>query len=298
MRILSLLILIFSLPAALASVPAAEPDDAQTYIEWAREFWQSLTPRHGEFTLSGGEATITVPDGFYYLDAKDSQRVLEEAWSNPPTPSIQGMIFPQGQTPFHETAWAVTIEYEADGYVADDDAESIDYGQMLLDLKAATEEGNAARREAGFEAVHLVGWAAPPHYNKETHKLYWARELAFDGIDANTLNYNIRVLGRKGVLVMNFVAGMNQLPEIEQNVEAVLDMAEFNLGYRYSEFDPDLDEVAAYGIGALIAGKVAAKAGLFAAALVLLKKFLIPIVLGAGYLLMRLLRRKKQAEPG
>jgi uncharacterized membrane-anchored protein len=38
--------------------------------------------------------------------------------------------------------------------------------------------------------------------------------------------------------------------------------------------------VAAYGIGALVAGKLAAKAGLFAAALVLLKKFGIFLVIG------------------
>ena len=41
----------------------------------------------------------------------------------------------------------------------------------------------------------------------------------------------------------------------------------------YSEFNPDIDTVAAYGIGGLIAGKVLAKAGVLAAGLVLLKKF-------------------------
>ena len=39
---------------------------------------------------------------------------------------------------------------------------------------------------------------------------------------------------------------------------------EFDDGNRYSDFNPDIDTVAAYGIGGLIAGKLAAKAGIFA----------------------------------
>ena len=41
-----------------------------------------------------------------------------------------------------------------------------------------------------------------------------------------------------------------------------------------------MDKVAAYGIGGLVAGKVMAKAGLFAAALIFLKKFGVLIVRG------------------
>ena len=57
----------------------------------------------------------------------------------------------------------------------------------------------------------------------------------------------IRILGRKGVLVLNFIAGMPELEEIKQNRDAVLEIASFNPGYRYEEFD----KVAAYGLAAL-----------------------------------------------
>jgi uncharacterized membrane-anchored protein len=36
--------------------------------------------------------------------------------------------------------------------------------------------------------------------------MYWAKEINFGGDSENTLNYNIRVLGRKGVLLLNFIA--------------------------------------------------------------------------------------------
>ncbi len=61
-------------------------------------------------------------------------------------------------------------------------------------------------------------------------------------------------------------------------------MAEFNDGNRYLDFDPDIDEVAAYGLGALVAGKLAAKAGFFTAGLLLLKKFGIFLLIGLAAL--------------
>ena len=103
------------------------------------------------------------------------------------------------------------------------------------------------------------------------------------------------MLGRKGVLVLNFIANMDQLPTIEQNLPAVLAMTEFNPGNRYADFNPELDKVAAYGLGALIAGKVAAKAGLFAMLLVLLKKFFfVPLAIGA-WIINRIRGKKKEA---
>ena len=76
-------------------------------------------------------------------------------------------------------------------------------------------------------------------------------------------------------------------------------MTNFNPGYRYSDFDPSVDEVAAYGIAALVAGKVASKAGLFAklgVLLLALKKFWIFIVIAAGALVSRLFKRAKSKE--
>ena len=58
----------------------------------------------------------------------------------------------------------------------------------------------------------------------------------------------------------------------------LLDVAEFNEGYRYAEFNSKTDRMAEYGLGALIAGGVAAKLGLFAklfALLLAVKKFII-----------------------
>ena len=87
---------------------------------------------------------------------------------------------------------------------------------MLKDMKEGTEDNNEARKEAGYEAVHLIGWAEQPRYDASTKKLYWAKELNFEGSTSHTLNYDVRVLGREGVLSMNAVATMDQLGQIRR----------------------------------------------------------------------------------
>lgn len=300
-----------AIPAAFAAKPAAPVEENAAQAEQAtdedvsadeeqgiseEEFLNSLNFKQGKVVIGDNLATLDVPEQFVYLDGKDAERVLVEAWGNPPDAEEPlGMILPKGISPLADESLAVTIEYEESGYVSDEDASDIDYNEMLQGMKDDTKEDNKWRAENGYEPVQLIGWASQPRYDANGRKLHWAKELKFGDSETHTLNYNIRVLGRKGVLVLNFIANMDQLPTIEQNLPAVLAMTEFNPGNRYADFNPDLDKVAAYGLGALIAGKVAAKTGLLAILLVLLKKFFwVPIAIG-GWVIARVRGKKKEA---
>ncbi|QSX30060.1 DUF2167 domain-containing protein [Shewanella cyperi] len=278
--LLATLLLSISTQSALAEDTPA--DQQAAYQAWAEEFVASLSPEKGTIVLPGGKATLEVPENFYYLNPEDSRRVLEEAWGNPAQDLHLGMLFPAEYSPVDAAAWGVTLDYEEEGYVSDKDAADIDYADLLKTMQSDVAESSQARVEMGYEPIRLVGWATQPYYDATQHKLYWAKELQFGDSTEHTLNFNVRVLGRQGVLLMNFVAGMSQLEEIQAAREEVLAMASFNEGHKYSEFNPDIDKVAAYGIGGLIAGKVLAKAGMLTAALLLLKKFwfllLMPLV--------------------
>lgn len=149
-------------------------------------------------------------------------------------------------------------------------------------MRSDIRSSNSDRVNAGYDVVELLGWAEPPHYDSASKKLYWAKELGFGDSDETTLNYEIRALGRRGVINVTFIAATRQLDEINASRESVLSMAEFNDGHRYTDFNPGIDKVAAYGIGALVAGKVAAKVGLLGAGLLLLKKFGFFLLLGLG----------------
>jgi uncharacterized membrane-anchored protein len=228
------------------------------------EFDAKINYRSGDIKIGDGLAVLHLGTDYRFLDPADAQTVIEKAWNNPPGERPLGMIVPAKLSPAHPDGWGVILSYTEDGHVDDADAESIDYDELLTSMKAGTEEENETRKQLGFPAIHLVGWAEPPHYDKARHSLYWARELSGDDQGEHSLNYAVRVLGRKGVLELNAVSGMSQLPDIKPEMEKVYALVEFEQGNRYTDFDPDIDSLAVYGIGGLIAGKAAAKVGLFA----------------------------------
>ena len=169
---------------------------------------------------------------------------------------------------------------------------------MLADMRSTIADENAARERAGYEPIQLLGWAARPRYDKAAKKLYWAKTLQFGDAREHTLNYSIRILGRKGVLVMNAVAGIGQLSRVEQDMQQVLAFTNFLPGQRYADYDGATDKLAAYGLGALVAGGVAAKTGLLAKLLALLvafKKVIALAAIGALGLAGRFLGNRRRA---
>lgn len=246
----------------------------------ARTFVESFDYRQGPMPVGMTGVRLNIPPNFYFLGESDAHRVLTEAWGNPPgaAEGVLGMILPADKTPIDDT-WGVIIRYDQDGYVSDEDAAHIDYTGLLAEMQDATNAETEERKKSGFPAIELVGWAAPPFYDKDTHKLHWAKELKFGDEPAHTLNYDIRVLGRRGVLKLNFVAGMSELEQIRTLIPTVMAIPQFEDGSKYSDFIPGTDAVAAYGIGGLVAGKAAAKLGLFAIAAAFLKKGWILILL-------------------
>jgi uncharacterized membrane-anchored protein len=262
----------------------------------AQQFAESLSYQDGSIALGASGVQLNVPGGFYFLSAQDARRVIIDAWGNPPATAdnVLGMILPAAKTPLDET-WGAIITFDEDGYVSDEDAAKIDYTNLLKEMQESTARGSEERVKQGFASIRLVGWASPPFYDKGTHKLHWAKELEFGGQPLRTLNYDVRALGRKGVLNINFVAGMDQLAEIKAVIPAVMAMPEFEAGSRYTDYVPGADKVAAYGIGGLIAGKILSKAGFLALALAFLKKgwILVFIVLaGLWRVVARLFRGK------
>ncbi|MEM9546520.1 MAG: DUF2167 domain-containing protein [Bacteroidota bacterium] len=226
--------------------------------------------------LKNGVAHIKIPSGFKFLNGKDSDMILTDIWGNPPSEEADksmGMIIPEDKTPFTETSYVINITYSTEGYIDDSDAKDIDYDDLLESMQADTEASNEYRIQAGYPTVDLIGWASTPFYNSESKKLHWAKELKFQDTDPNTLNYSIRILGRKGYLELNAIGSIDLLDKVTNTINPVIESVNFNKGYRYADFNPEYDKIAAYGIGGLIAGKVLAKAGILAKIGIFLAKF-------------------------
>lgn len=256
----------------------APPDKAEI-IAKIQQLADSLKYQDGEVTLRGGLAKLTLPPDFRYLGPDDSATVLERIWGNPHAGKKSlGMLVPAKVSVASPGGWAVVISYEEDGCVKDDDAGKINYDDLLQQMRKGVAAENEERVKEGFPRVELIGWAAPPRYDSAEKKMYWAKEIGFGDSEEHTLNYNIRVLGRRGVLVLNAVSAMSQLHDIEALSPTLLAAVNFQDGNRYADFKPGTDKVATYGLAALVAGGVLAKAGGFKviiAAILAAKKFVI-----------------------
>lgn len=264
--------------SSVATVAGAADQPAAQQIT-AEQFLAKLNFQKGKITLPGGIATLDLPPNFRYLSPTDAEHVLVDAWGNPPDANTLGMIVPAALSPLERDGWGVVVSYEKDGHIKDDDADTIKYDALLKEMQQSVLEHNPERKQHGYPAMQLIGWAEPPSYAKATHKLYWAKELGVDG-EGHSLNYNVRVLGREGVLNLNAVAGMDQLVAIKSEMKQVTGFAEFTEGNRYADFNGTTDKLAEYGIAALVAGGVASKLGLFGKLLAMLLVFKKLILLG------------------
>ncbi len=140
--------------------------------------------------------------------------------------------------------------------------------------------------------MNIVGWDQPPRYNEETHNLEWAIRGESEG--EKVINYNTRLLGRKGVMEVNLVVDPDKLAATLPAYQEILTAYSFKNGERYAEYRAG-DKLAKYGLTALIAGgaaTVAVKTGLFATLALFLKKawkLVVIAVVGVAAFLKRVL---------
>lgn len=274
------------LAASASAAVAAEPpptDQQKAAIEKINRIEHGLHPRSGDIALPGAAATLHLGQNYYFLDSKDARTILVDAWGNSPDAAsdILGMVFPAGGT-FYNRSWAAVVSFEPSGYIPDNDANTADYSQIITDAQSGEDKNNDARKKAGLPPVHLVGWAQPPSYDAKSHTLIWARDIRFGAETDDTLNYDVRALGRRGVLSMNIVANVSQIAQIRQAATALQAAGTFDRGARYQDYQVATDKKAEYGLAGLVAAGLgiaaAQKLGLFALALLFFKKIIALVI--------------------
>jgi uncharacterized membrane-anchored protein len=240
----------------------------------------------------GEVAQLQVREGFIFADAENT-RALMAQMGNPPSGGEMGLITPASDT----EQWFIVFEWAPVGFVKDDDGHKIDADGLLKSIKEATDAANEQRRGQGSSALHVKDWIIPPYYDEKTHHLVWALE-AVDDDGTAVVNYNLRMLGRRGYMSATLVTDPQLLEQHKSEIENVLAGYSFQSGGTYAEFVSG-DKLAGYGLTALVAGgagAAAAKLGLFA----VLAKFLgkawkavVAAIIGLGALIKRLLGRGK-----
>ena len=234
-----------------------------------------------------GVAQIDVPVGYTFLDGKTT-RSLMKAMGEPTTGQELGLLSPTNED------WSIIFEFNDVGYVKDDDKDKLDAGKLLESIKRGTAEANKQRIKAGNPPLEIIGWEVPPRYDPETHNLEWAIKATSEGHEI--LNYNTRLLGRKGVMEVVLIVEPEKLKETLPTFKGLLGGYNFQTGQTYAEYRSG-DKVAKYGLAALVVGGAAvgaAKLGLFAWLALLLKKawkLVIIVVVAIGAMFKKLFER-------
>ena len=216
-------------------------------------------------TTLGRYAKLDVPQGYFFINGKDYRAMLK-AEGEPVSGDELGMIAPTNG------GYSVIFQFSDIGYVKDDEKDNLNADKLLDSIKRGTAAANKERERAGRPAIEVVGWEFPPKYDPTTHNLEWAIRGSIEG--RPLLNYNTRLLGRKGVMEVVLVVRPERLNDTLPDFRSLLAGYSFDTGETYAEYRPG-DKVAKYGLGALVLGGAAvgaAKLGLFAWLAVFLKK--------------------------
>lgn len=256
---------------------------------------KSLEYQSGTISFPSCNAKLNVPKGFRFLNSEQAKYVMSDLWGNPVDSTLLGLLVPENRGVLESNSWVFTLCFDKIGYVKDDDAEDIDYTEMLEQIQKETKEGNPERVKLGYSTVEIIGWASSPYYDKDKKVLHWAKEAKFGTDTVNTLNYNLRILGKDGVFMLNAVSSMQGFKEVKSTIDDVLASITFDKGSSYFDFDPKIDNVAAWSIGGLVAGKVLAKVGFFAI-IAKFAKVIIFALMGFGAAFWRFITGKKDKK--
>ena len=285
-------VLALSVPAQLAAKDepkAAAAAEAPKIPPELLALEKGLHPQTGDVRIPEAKAVLHLGDRYYFLPAAEARRVLVEVWRNPPdaVSDVLGLVLEKDTTIF-KNVWGAVITYRDSGHVSDADAGSQDYAQVLTDMQQGEAEDNRQRKAAGYPTMQLVGWAQAPSYDQGSHALIWARELASEGMQVNSLNYDVRLLGRTGVLSLNMVSDMSAIGDVRTAAQAFGKAVTFEPGAAYADYNASTDKTAEYGLAGLVAGgaavAVAKKIGLLGLILAFGKKFIVLIGIGIAAL--------------
>lgn len=226
----------------------------------------SISGQTGIVNLPTAHCKLNIPEGFIFLDPLSTKHLLVDYWDNSKEKldGVLGSMVKSDAGIFYNVETAYVVSYDNCGYVSDKDASSIDYNALLKDMQEGVKEEN--KKNPTGQKWELIGWGWQPTYDNQKKVLAWSKHYRIDG-EEQVLNYDVRVLGKAGMVVITAVADAS--PESKNQLAAdnaaIINSVMYNPGYKYSDFNPDKDHVAEWTIGGLIAGKVLAKAGFWAA---------------------------------
>lgn len=247
--------------------------------------------------IFSSKASINLND-FYYVDILGHYSQVQQLlyWSN-------GIEYPKTTHYLDvylndESSYTINIEeFVDDGFIKGDDWSNVDANDFLQEMIKGSKENNKERIKNGYKTVTDLSWHIKPQFNEDLGYVFYSLVVQFDD-GSETYNSTAMVLGRKGYTDITFLFKENIADLMPGEIDKVVKNFKYNSGVQYSDFKSG-DKVAAYGVGALVAGSLGikglAKTGALAVIAAFAKKLWFIILLPFVFL-FRLVSRNKNKE--
>lgn len=197
----------------------------------------------------GDVAEIFVPDGYAFGGAIGVRDFLESN-QNPVTGRELGILLPEGGN------WFTVFEFDPIGYVRDDEKSRLNPKRLLKSIREDNEEANQERIDNGWPTLEIIDWEIGPSYDESSRNLVWAIRAKSNA--ESIVNYNVRLLGRRGVMQAVLVADPGRMRQVVDTLNLVLAGFYFTPGDKYVDF-VEGDQVATFGLTSLISENISQK---------------------------------------
>ncbi|MBP7831855.1 MAG: DUF2167 domain-containing protein [Candidatus Pacebacteria bacterium] len=248
-------------------------DEKWAELRDALETQLVYSPAGTSVSLAGGKINTTILPGYTFLSKGQALFLFESALDQELTSerkeSIQGIIVSNGVF-FDPASLFVFVEYDAVGYVSDEDAATIDGEEMAKNVAEAVEDNNNKKGSDSVLMKNLM-WLQKPVYDASTHVFHFANyfdEVYQGEIIGTTVNASTLMLGRGGFITSTVVSTKEQLDAVASVSTDLNKMISFTAGNTYTDYNPETDKKSDLTIAGLAAGvvgvKVLAKLGIWA----------------------------------
>ncbi len=258
--------------------PAPSPEEAAAARAAAeKEFLEEVESygwsRSGQGQL-GEWAEVEVPSGYRFTTGDGARRLLQ-LYGNLVGDSELGLIAPENLD------WFILFAFDERGYVKDDEKDQLDADEIFQQKKEQEKLGNEERQRRGLPRLYNEGWVVKPHYDEKTNNLEWGLKLRSES-GGESVNYMVKLLGRKGVMDATLVCDPAQLDATLPLARRLIGGHHFQSGETYAEYRVG-DKIAQGGLTALVIGggaALAVKSGLWAVLAKFFGKFFKIILIG------------------
>lgn len=234
-------------------------------------------------------ARLRLPAGIRFVESGDARKILK-LMGNSTRGNELGMVESRSNH------WWAIFSFDEVGYVKDDEKKNLDADKLLMRMREGAAEDNKRRKSEGIPTLEILGWHVAPNFNDETKNLEWS--LLGQSAGEKFVNYNVRLLGRKGVTEVTLIEDYDKVDAAMPGFRGMLSSFQYTQGENYAEFQQG-DKIAQYGLGALVLGGSAAAAyklgffGLMAGFLKKTFKFVIVGLVAIGAWIKKLLTGRK-----